>query len=103
MRANRRPRRRAFAALLALLAGPHAAFADVLSGDYVCRFGCRATDAAPRVEIEAGIARCWNELGGLYVGEFHPPGEVACFRKTGRIGRDGRTLRWSDGVIWIRH
>jgi len=103
MRATRRPGPRALAALLGILASAPAAFADALTGDYVCSFGCRATDAPPRIEIEAGLARCWNEIGGLFVGEFHPPDEIVCFRKTGRVDPDGRTIRWSDGVIWIRH
>ena len=103
MRATRPLRTRALAALLTLLAGPPAARADGLTGDYVCSYGCRATDAAPRIEIAAGAARCWNELGGLFFGAFHSPDEIACFGKTGRVAADGRTIRWSDGVIWIRH
>ena len=70
--------------------------------DYVCEYGCRATDAPPRLEIEGEVARCWNELGGLYVGRFTPPDRVECFRKTGRLVEGGARVEWSDGVIWRR-
>jgi hypothetical protein len=49
------------------------------------------------------VARCWNELGGLYVGRFEPPDKVVCFRKTGRILDGGARIEWSDGVVWLRH
>jgi hypothetical protein len=48
------------------------------------------------------VARCWNELGGLYVGQFEPPDKLACFRKTGRILDGGARIEWSDGVLWRR-
>lgn len=73
------------------------------AADYVCVYGCRATDANPRLEIEGGVARCWNELGGLYVGEFIPPETLACFHKTGRLFESGARIEWSDGVLWRRH
>lgn len=72
------------------------------TADYVCAYGCRPTDANPRLEIEGDVARCWNELGGLYVGEFHPPNSIACFRKIGRILDGGARIEWSDGVLWRR-
>ena len=91
------------AALLLILAA-HAISAEASppAADYVCAYGCRATDANPRLEIEGDVARCWNELGGLYVGEFRPPDGVACFHKTGRILDGGARIEWSDGVLWRR-
>ena len=93
------------AALLLMLAAVPAAAAETAppAADYVCAYGCRVTDANPRLEIEGGVARCWNELGGLYVGEFHPPDSLSCFRKTGRIRDGGARIEWSDGVVWRRH
>ena len=44
-----------------------------------------------------------NEYGGLFEGKILGPDSLACFRKTGRLSVDGRTLTWSDGVIWRRH
>jgi hypothetical protein len=90
------------ALLFVLAADPAAAETAPPAADYVCAYGCRATDANPRLEIEGVIARCWNELGGLYVGEFRPPDSVACFRKTGRILDGGGRIQWSDGVLWRR-
>jgi hypothetical protein len=90
------------ALLFILAADPTAAEMAPLAADYVCAYGCRATDANPRLEIEGDVARCWNELGGLYVGEFRPPDGVACFRKTGRIVDGGAWIEWSDGVLWRR-
>lgn len=91
------------AALLFLLAAdPTAAETAPPAADYFCAYGCRATDANPRLEIEGDVARCWNELGGLYVGEFRPPDSIACFRKTGRMLDGGARIEWSDGVLWRR-
>ena len=92
----------ACALLLLLAANTAGAEADFEANDYVCTYGCRETDANPRLEIEGNIARCWNELGGLYVGKFRPPDSVACFRKAGRILDGGARIEWSDGVIWRR-
>jgi hypothetical protein len=89
--------------MLLLAAEPTAAETAPPAADYVCSYGCRATDANPRLEIEGGVARCWNELGGLYVGEFHPPDGLSCFHKTGRILDGGARIEWSDGVLWRRH
>ena len=72
------------------------------AADYVCDYGCRQTDANPRIEIVGETARCWNEIGGLYVGEFLPPDKVACFHKTGRVLDGGALIEWSDGVLWRR-
>ena len=89
-------------ALLLLLAGP--AWAEPPPpADYVCVYGCHETDANPRLEIEGAVARCWNEFGGLYVGEYQPPDRIDCFRKTGRVLDGGARIEWSDGVIWLRH
>jgi hypothetical protein len=73
------------------------------AADYVCAYGCRPTDANPRLEIEGRVARCWNEIGGLYIGQFSSPDRVACFRKIGHIRDGGARIEWSDGVIWRRH
>ena len=89
-------------ALLLIVAGSTVVEAATPSADYVCAYGCRVTDANPRLEIEGGVARCWNELGGLYVGEFWPPDRLACFHKTGRLLEGGARIEWSDGVLWRR-
>lgn len=90
----------AFRALLVCFASPAAA--EPFAADYQCVYGCRVTDAPPRLEIEGNVARCWNEIGGLYVGSFAPPDHIACFRKTGRWLDGGARIEWSDGVIWVR-
>jgi len=91
-------------ALLILLGlDPALAQTALPAADYVCAYGCRPTDANPRLEIEGAVARCWNELGGLYVGQFLAPDRLLCFRKTGRILDAGARIEWSDGVLWRRH
>jgi hypothetical protein len=74
-----------------------------LTGDYVCAYGCRLTDANPSITVKGGEVDCVNEYGGLFQGKLVGPNGVACFRKTGRLSADGITLTWSDGVIWKRH
>jgi hypothetical protein len=74
-----------------------------LSGDYVCAYGCRLSDANPSVTIDGAVARCTNEFGGLFVGRVLSATSIACFNKTGVLDGDGVTLRWSDGVTWKRH
>jgi hypothetical protein len=74
-----------------------------LTGDYVCAYGCRLTDANPSIEIKGDEADCVNEYGGLFQGKALGGDGVACFRKTGRLSTDGLTITWSDGVIWKRH
>jgi len=91
-----------FAPLLFLAASPGLAQLTLPAADYVCAFGCRQTDANPRLEIEGTVARCWNEIGGLYVGEFHPPDSISCFHKIGHILDGGARIEWSDGVLWRR-
>jgi hypothetical protein len=90
------------APLLFLAASPGFAQPAPTAADYICEFGCRQTDANPRLEIEGTVARCWNEIGGLYVGELHPPDSVSCFHKSGHILGDGARIEWSDGVLWRR-
>ncbi len=74
-----------------------------LTGDYVCTYGCRITDANPSIEIKDDVAKCVNEYGGLFQGRPLGVDAVACFHKTGRLTADGLTIIWSDGVIWKRH
>jgi hypothetical protein len=74
-----------------------------LTGDYVCAYGCRLTDANPSISVKDGEADCVNEYGGLFQGKLIDADGVACFNKTGRLSADGVTLTWSDGVIWKRH
>jgi hypothetical protein len=74
-----------------------------LTGDYVCAYGCRLTDANPSIGVKGGEAECVNEYGGLFHGKPLGADGVACFRKTGRLSADGLTITWSDGVIWKRH
>lgn len=74
-----------------------------LTGDWVCAYGCRLTDANPSIVVKGDEADCTNEYGGLFQGRVLGPDAVACFRKTGQLSPDGLTLTWSDGVIWTRH
>jgi hypothetical protein len=74
-----------------------------LTGDYVCAYGCRVTDANPSIEVKGSEVDCVNEYGGLFQGKPMGADGVACFRKTGRLSADGVTITWSDGVIWKRH
>jgi hypothetical protein len=76
--------------------------ASAMSGDYVCTYGCRLTDAAPSVRIDGGAAACMNEFGGLYRGRVLTENAISCFNKVGTLLSDGKTLRWDDGVIWTR-
>ena len=72
------------------------------SGAYRCQYGCRFTDAAPSLEIAGNVARCVNELGGLYVGRVLGRNAIWCFNKRGSLSASGQTIRWSDGVVWKR-
>ena len=73
-----------------------------IAGEYHCKSGCRLTDAAPSVEIVGTVAKCMNELGGTFSGEVLSATSIACFNKTGTLSEDGKTIVWSDGVIWVR-
>jgi hypothetical protein len=73
-----------------------------LSGDYVCAYGCRLTDANPSVAIDGAAAICINEFGGIYRGRVLSETSISCFNKTGVLAADGVTLQWSDGVVWKR-
>ena len=92
-----------FAFILAFSACALAARAQDLSGDYVCAYGCRLTDANPSVAIDGDKADCMNELGGIFHGRVLSKTSLACFNKTGVLAGDGVTLQWSDGVVWKRH
>jgi hypothetical protein len=72
------------------------------SGDYVCAYGCRLTDASPSVEIDGDAAICMNELGGVYRGRLLTENSIACFNKVGTLSSDGTTIHWDDGVVWKR-
>ena len=74
-----------------------------LTGDYVCAYGCRLTDANPSVAIDGAAANCINEFGGLFRGRVLSETSISCFNKVGVLASDGITLNWSDGVIWRRH
>ena len=94
------------ATVLALIANLPPALAQSpasLSGDYVCTYGCRLTDANPNVAIDGAVAVCINEFGGIYRGRVLSETSISCFNKTGVLAADGVTLRWSDGVVWKRH
>ncbi len=73
-----------------------------IAGEYHCKSGCRLTDAAPSVEIAGTVAKCMNELGGTFSGKVLSANVIACFNKTGTLSKDGRSIEWSDGVIWAR-
>jgi hypothetical protein len=75
---------------------------SLLSGDYVCAYGCRLTDAPPSIAIDGDKATCTNEYGGLFHGRLLADDVLSCFNKTGRLSGDGRTIQWEDGVIWRR-
>jgi hypothetical protein len=97
-------RRAAALALVALGAAPASGqTVSRLTGDYVCAYGCRLTDANPSIEVKNGEADCMNEYGGLFRGRLVGEDSVACFRKIGSLSPDGETLTWSDGVVWRRH
>lgn len=72
------------------------------SGDYVCNYGCRLTDAAPRIEVNGADATCWNEFGGVFHGRLLSGNLLFCFNKLGALSEDGTTIRWDGGVIWRR-
>ncbi len=74
-----------------------------LTGDYVCAYGCRLTDANPSIMVKGREVDCVNEYGGLFRGKPIGADGVACFHKTGQLSADGVTITWSDGVIWKRH
>jgi hypothetical protein len=93
----------ALAAALILSLGRAAATGSPLDGEYVCAYGCRATDANPTLAVHGDEADCTNEFGGLFRGKLLSETAVACFRQTGVLGHDGITLKWSNGVIWKRH
>ena len=70
------------ATVLALLANLPPASAQCpasLSGDYVCTFGCRLTDATPGVAIDGAAAICMNEFGGLSRGRVLSETSISCF------------------------
>ena len=90
------------AALQVAPACPAEAAEASIAGQYHCKSGCRLTDASPSVEIVGSVAKCMNELGGTFSGRVLSPNAVACFNKTGTLSKDGKTIEWSDGVIWAR-
>lgn len=83
-------------------ARPAKAAEPSIAGEYHCKSGCRLTDAAPSVEIAGTIAKCTNELGGTFSGKVLSENVIACFNKTGTLSKNGKTIEWSDGVIWAR-
>jgi hypothetical protein len=91
------------AAALILLLSRAAAAASPLDGEYVCAYGCRATDANPTLAVHGDEVDCMNEFGGVFKGKLLSQASVACFRQTGVLGRDRATLTWTNGVIWKRH
>jgi hypothetical protein len=79
------------------------AAAAPLDGEYVCAYGCRASDANPTLAVHGDAVDCMNEFGGVFKGKLLNQTSVACFRQTGVLGRDGITLKWTNGMIWKRH
>lgn len=98
--------KRLIAALATAVASACPAFADdggaSFSGDYVCNYGCRLTDGAPRIEVNGAEARCWNEFGGVFQGRLLGDNLLFCFNKLGALSQDGTTIRWDGGMIWRR-
>jgi hypothetical protein len=76
--------------------------AEAISGDYVCTYGCRLTDAPPTIAIDGDTATCTNEYGGLFRGRLLTDRSLSCFNKVGKLLEDGKTIQWEDGVIWRR-
>lgn len=89
-------------ALMLAIPTAHAGSDRSIAGDYVCRSGCRLTDAPPSIRIEGHLAHCMNEFGGTFEGTLLDPATVACFNKIGRLSQDGATIVWSNGAIWGR-
>jgi hypothetical protein len=89
-------------ASLSLISPALAGTTAPIAGTYLCRSGCRITDAAPSVEIHGAAATCMNELGGVYYGRALTRNTISCFNTTGRLSRDGQTLRWDNGMVWTR-
>jgi hypothetical protein len=87
---------------LALWTPALAQSAGALSGDYVCTYGCRLTDAPPSIAIDGDKATCINEYGGLFHGRLLTGNSLSCFNKIGRLLEDGKTIEWADGVVWQR-
>ncbi len=100
---RRCPSRFVLAAALIVSLGGAAAAGSPLDGEYVCAYGCRASDANPTLAVHGDEVDCVNEFGGLFRGRLLSQTSVGCFHQTGRLGRDGTTLTWSNGVIWKRH
>ncbi len=73
-----------------------------IAGEYVCTALCRPSDAPPSIAVTGDIASCMSELGGIDTGRLLSDTSVSCFRKTGTLAADGKTLHWSDGVVWER-
>jgi hypothetical protein len=76
--------------------------ADAMSGEYMCSYGCRVTDAAPSVKIDREAAICTNELGGIFYGRVLTETSITCFNKTGALSPDRKTIRWDGGMVWTR-
>ena len=88
--------------LIAQVCCANAGGAQSISGDYVCAYGCRATDAAPSVQIDGDNAACMNELGGIFHGKVLTDHSISCFNKTGVLSVDGKTILWDGGIVWKR-
>lgn len=97
------PRRSTLAAALILSLSRTAAAGSPLEGEYVCAYGCRATDANPTLAVHGDEVDCMNEFGGLFRGKLLSQTSLACFGQTGVLARDRTTLTWTNGVIWMRH
>lgn len=76
--------------------------ASSISGEYVCTYGCRQTDAPPTLRIDREAAICTNELGGIFYGRVLDSRTISCFNKKGVLAADGRTIYWDGGVVWMR-
>jgi hypothetical protein len=69
-----------------------------LTGDFVCAYGCRPTDANPSVRVKNGEADCVNGYSGIFRGKPLGADGVACPRKTGRLSADG-LMRWRSPIV----
>ena len=74
---------------------------SLLSGDYVCAYGCRLTDAPPSIAIDGDKATCTNEYGGLFHGRLLADDVLSCFNKTGRLSGDPSNAARGDSASLI--
>jgi hypothetical protein len=66
-----------------------------LTGDYVCAYGCRVTDANPSIVVKGGEVDCVNEYGELFQ---ESPLAPTAWPASARLGGCRRTALRSPGA-----